>query len=306
MTAAPVFIVGMPRSGTTLLQSILNEHELVAIAPETHFLTKFAKRYKDPKQCLKNFVLSERFRYLGITPERLKNCVKQYPTMTHFSIFDCILREFANNHGKSIYGEKTPGHYEYVGKLLEWYPNARIIWMVRDPRAVAASYQNVPWNRTGVEGASIRWRSCTKKLYRWKQDQRIYILKYENLVVDPKITLRFITEFLNITPLPEKILEKNRKAFYANNIEGWEDNHLKAARKKVTTKPLYKWKNQLSEKQIRRIECITSREIKKMDYEKLFKGTYVSYIESYYCVFNLLADNPIIFFNKLKKLFNFE
>jgi len=101
---SPIFIVGMPRSGTTLLRSLLNQHPRIAIAPETHFLSSFVRKGNTPDSCWQEYVSTERFGYLGINATAVSSRLDQDSTISYKGIFYALLREYAYLMNKPICG----------------------------------------------------------------------------------------------------------------------------------------------------------------------------------------------------------
>lgn len=299
---SPIFIVGMPRSGTTLLRSLLNQHPLIAIAPETHFLTMYQGNSKSPESCLQEYLSSERFRYFGIKQENVYLRLKKEACLSYKKVFDALIKEYALYVNKPIFGEKTPGHYEHLTTFFQWYPEARVLWIIRDPRAVAASYQHVPWHKGGVTGPAIRWRSSIKELQKWKKDGRVFVLKYEDLIMSPQLSIDAICDFLNVDSIPKTRLETNRDDPSLNHHKGWEHEHLKSSAKSISTRPLTKWKAELTSKQIAIIESLTSRGMEEMNYKKEYNKSFFQYINTYISVAHLLSQQPNIIIHKILNL----
>ena len=163
----PIFVVGVPRSGTTLLRMMLNSHSRIAIAPETHFFRLFwANRHKygdlnkdNNFQKLWNDLT--KCKYFGDL--KLKNVQKIYEDLfngkrSYKAIFTKLIKEYAKQHNKTRWGEKTPGHLEYIKTILSFYPHAKMIHIIRDPRDVALSLKKVPWGSNDVFPIARFWK----------------------------------------------------------------------------------------------------------------------------------------------------
>ncbi len=156
-----IFIVGLNRTGTNLLRTILNCSPDVAICDETHFLKHwvgyrgYQREFANVGTTLSDdgikkivdyiyLIRDNAFRGMNfwkwiqrnipreIFFQRLSNANKN-----EHAILDVVMDLFAN--GKPIRGDKTPAHIHSVSTLLEWYPRAKIIHMLRDPRAIFVS-----------------------------------------------------------------------------------------------------------------------------------------------------------------------
>jgi len=162
-----IFIVGVSRSGTTLMRKILDRHSRIAIATENHYLGHLLpwegaahsfRRMGDPRDDadihrMVGLIYSDRvqrgsrlresspfWRWLArkVPRDELEGRLLA-AERTERGIFTALLRTYADRRGKAIMGEKTPAHIARVDTLLAWYPGGRIVHMMRDPRAVFVS-----------------------------------------------------------------------------------------------------------------------------------------------------------------------
>ena len=162
-----IFVVGVSRSGTTLMRRVLARHPRIAIADENHYMGHLlpghgvrhaVRRVGDLSvdanvRRLVDLLYSDAFqrgsRLRDVSPF-WRSLPAQVPRAelerrllagerSERGVFRAILRLHADLQGRAIPGEKTPAHYRWAAELLEWYPTARVIHMVRDPRAVYVS-----------------------------------------------------------------------------------------------------------------------------------------------------------------------
>ena len=158
---APIFVVGAGRSGTTLLQRLLSAHSRIAIAPETHWLRQAehrtgrpaAEEPADPEAAFAGYAANLRFRDLGIDQARWRALAEATPGPRLRAGFAALLAAYAERAGKPRVGEKTPGHVFWAQLLLEWFPDARLVVIMRDPRAQAASMMETPWGLPALAAA---------------------------------------------------------------------------------------------------------------------------------------------------------
>ena len=163
---APDFIiVGTPRSGTTLVQRLASELVGVRVPPETHFFVHFYPdlikrntfplRSPDLEEELDNFAALPTSQGLqlviGAVLEVLgKEC------RSPADLFSAVVRVLAGS--AQVVGEKTPDHLKWWQPLTRAFPFLKVIWVVRDPRAVVASSLKVPWGMNNPLLLAERWR----------------------------------------------------------------------------------------------------------------------------------------------------
>ena len=305
---APFFIVGVPRSGTTLLRTLVCEHPQIAIPPETHFICTWMQKYSSPQDCWENYAATPEFSTLMIDPVKVSERIKQQSTNANgfYKIFNSILIEYASSKQKKRVGEKTPGNYEHLDTIFSWYPNCKIIWIIRDPRALCASYLKTPWSKDDVLIPAFRWRKSMTLLNKWKEDHRILAIDYENLILKPKNTLKLVWEFLGEESVT--IDYTNRSSFTDKDkcTNKWEYSHLVAASRPISTQPLNKWKAELSSRQIELIEFISQAGMKQKQYTIAPKKTLIKRTWTLIALLWQLIKKPHIvltsLYNKISKL----
>ncbi|WP_161634957.1 sulfotransferase family protein [Leptolyngbya sp. Heron Island J] len=263
---APIFIVGMPRSGTTLLTSMLSAHPRIAIAPETHYFSYWLQEYKTlDLASSKDFELfwqalsrSQRFSYFGIDANKTRERILSKGPPSHQHILSGWLEEYANNINKPRWGEKTPLHYQSLDHILTWFPNARVIWMLRDPRAVTASLQKVPWASNYIHIHAQQWQaSLTRFEQTWQKDARVQLLRYENLVQQPETSLIALCQFLGETYRTDMLIARSETHTPLINRQGWAVQHLESALQPISAHALNKWHHELASHQIEMIDSLT-------------------------------------------------
>lgn len=200
----PVFVVGQPRSGTTLLRAVISAHPRLHVMAETHFLSFWQRRHAKADfgsaagfHAFWDALVAERFpgrdEFTGRALARIEAADERSPR----SIYRALMEEDAARVERPRWGEKTGANLYYLETLFNWYPDARIAWIVRDPRAVAASIVRMPWGPVTVTGAARSWRRAVEvEGARWEGDERVLFLRYEDLVFGPERELRRLCTFL--------------------------------------------------------------------------------------------------------------
>jgi len=135
----PIFVVGHPRSGTTLLASMLGRHPDIVSTPESLYLNIVRFQVapvlsKGPEAVLK-VIENSPMRFLVLDRDILLTALKALDTLSEATVFQTVLECFRAADGKPRLLEKTPWHLRGMDDLFEWFPDARILWIMRDGRA---------------------------------------------------------------------------------------------------------------------------------------------------------------------------
>lgn len=217
ITNPAVFVVGCPRSGTTLLQRMLDAHPDLAIANDTHFITRAAKKIlrtdPDPDltpELIEAVLAYRRFYRMGLDEADVRMAARDCAKYGEFVSRLYDLRGQAK--GKAYSGEKTPDYCRQIPRLAALFPHARFIHIVRDGRDTALS--TLDWaNENKGPGKWELWQSdpvgTCALWWRWQVSQgstegsqlpadRYQEILYEDLVNDPEDKLQSLADFLEI------------------------------------------------------------------------------------------------------------
>jgi len=206
----PCFIVGCERSGTTLLAVLLDRHSQIAITPETHFLSLVPRRMPHSplthEQLLDRLFANPHTAELKLDRGKLADRFSRMPA-DFAALFRALLEEFSATHGqgKPRVGEKTPLHLLEVPTLLEWFPDARVLCIVRDGRDVVLSLMSMPWcSERRLRPLCCLWIRLLRLAEKFSRDfpDRFLLLRYEDLLQSPCETLGQIDQFLGLSLEP--------------------------------------------------------------------------------------------------------
>ena len=225
---APVFLIGMPRSGTKLLRDLLNKHPSIRIPDsETAILPMLVNEwqlYGDialEKNFEKFFVrISQQFffdylkqRGRPMTVEKWRENIREY---TPAGVFEGLVRADTENHYGTdiVWGDKSPSYINHVGLINDLYPSARIIHIVRDVRDYCLSI-SAAWGKN-MYRASYRWGQSVSKACTDGDllEGRYLQVHYEVLIESPELVLRNICSLLDLSFTPQMLtLEKPSENF---------------------------------------------------------------------------------------------
>ena len=147
-----IFILGLGRTGSKFYMQLINSHEDIFISPELIFRHPIKKDFYtlletsikegDTVDIIvdKLFNFNERLTFTKIITKigklRLTEGMLNLKKLTSYSIFDCIIKLAAEYEKKNIYGAKFPIHHKYSEELINYFQDAKILYITRDPRAI--------------------------------------------------------------------------------------------------------------------------------------------------------------------------
>lgn len=249
----PVFIVGMPRSGTTLIQGILCNTKRYFPMPETHFFVRAA--YNLPEE---NLTKKNRKRIRRKLRKKSKFKIdKEFPNYltTQKDIFEYLVDQF-NTDGVHTFLEKTPRHVFFYSKILEYYPDAKFICMIREPKNVVSSQlTNSPKKNKSIIRLSLLYNKIAAVILKIKEHNNVLLITYEKLTGDTELTLRNICKFLNISYDAKLIENVAAPPGIVFPHEFWKYKNI--YQEKVQENITDKWRKTLSVNQANTINFIT-------------------------------------------------
>ena len=285
----PIFVVGVGRSGTTLLRSVLSAHSRLAVTPETHFLAIWEQRAAAGFEAAwSHYLASRRFADLAVAPGRCREILETSPERTPRAALAAILAAYGEARGRPRVGEKTPGHWRRARELLDWFPEARVVVTLRDPRAVAASKLQAPWagRAMRLHDTSLRrltrlhvlteearlWVRCYDEVVpRLLEDPRATLVAYEALVADPEGETRRLCEFLGEAFEPAMLTDRGDQdapggAGLDMGWAEWRERHHATARRPVDGGSLDKWRAALGPREVAAMEAVAGRAMTRLGY----------------------------------------
>lgn len=217
----PVFLLGFPRSGTTLLRVFLDAHPDLAIPFESFVLIDFAKRAPrygnlatgtDRRRLVEDLLGSKGIRSWNprVEPEDfdLDRCG------TYAAIVEQLFAAYARRCGKPRWGDKTPSYTRDFHVLYELFPQAKFLHLIRDGRDAAVSLVRQQWGPGDYLTALSQWNEVvtwSRKMGRMLPRGQYLEVRFEDLTADPEAVLRQIAAFLEL-PYDPRMLEGQASA----------------------------------------------------------------------------------------------
>lgn len=273
----PIFIVGAQRSGTTLLRYILSSHPRIYIPPESNFIPRYfgshPKGILSRGQAIKTVagILDYRmfFKDWGTDRPDPEQLVDSLNTITPATILDAIYGQYAALHGSERWGDKSPIYSDYVDLLVEIYPKAQFIHIIRDGRDVALSmlnsYQSPRFFYVDLYYAAKEWKQRVNNARR--SGQRLakgnyYELHYENLTANPIEEIEMICDYLE-EELEPGMAEPHSTANSSHHSKGIHSG----TRKPLNTESVGKWKSRMPEQDQRLFQSVAGDLLIELGYE---------------------------------------
>jgi hypothetical protein len=215
-----VFLVGVWRSGTSLLHALLNQHPDVGLMYEAElpllwslFLTGRSKSDWAERWEFWNNALSRH----GLDPAEVA------PASTLRDAVRSVYRDYAALKNARIWGEKSPNYWDRLNRVLKQFPNARFIVLLRDPHGVCRSVIEAAQGSRyfARPGMPLRALFACELLKRQsdilrRRDVPVHVIQYEDLVRNPEAELRGICDFLGL-PYDSRMASlatADRRGFY--------------------------------------------------------------------------------------------
>lgn len=277
----PVFVVGYPRSGTTLLQALLaTQGELVAF-PETHFFcTVFAENptfrqtidYESAKGVLESISQKSGITFEDDFISAIQNSSDIVSIKDFFEAL--VLKLFPECVDLSKrWLEKTPDHGLYMEQIARYYPEAKFVGIVRNPFFAINSRTKYfpPKTRNLLKFLAIQWAGHLNAFEKFvaSNPDKAFMVKYEELTANHEDLISKICQFLGIEFEPERLKNYGEKAkAIIQPFEHWK--------KDVKTSHIYirneSPKSVFPVRKILKIQSIVLEKMKKYGYEPIYPG----------------------------------
>lgn len=259
----PFFVVGAPRTGTTLIRRLLSNHSRVAIPPESGFLIDYLEAERVPLDQKKQLLCEEpELAYWELQPtgEELA------PFESTAACIDFLHRKYAGQRGKDVWGQKTPKMVRATDLLSAEFPDARFVHVVRDGRAVALSLNQSKAHRLHVRYGARRYANDARlglELER-RHPHRTHRVRYEDLMTDPERVLRSLCEFLGLE-YEATMLDTGTEAVQLTPQEQEAGHHVNVEQP-IDPSFVDKWRDGLSPTELQMIEHEAGAVMKELGY----------------------------------------
>jgi len=274
----PILVTGVFRAGTTLITQMLNNHPgLEMVYDSVNFMRFSYKRY-DPLDDMSNATalvkevqgrIETRCGFKFDFDAVIKKIKDQ--KRTYALIYDTIMSELLLKESNAkIWGEKTNLVWTKIPDFFEMFPKGRVVHIIRDPRAILASWKKMTY-APGCDYLDSLFNCVhsmdSMKEYKKKfKDKRYYPLRFEDLVTDPESTLKSLCEGLDIEfdkKMTDPGLFKNRK-----KGGDWKGNSMFAKKiQGISPAVVDTWKSKLEPWEVWFAQLVAGDRMKEYGYE---------------------------------------
>jgi len=263
MYKQPVFIVGSPRAGTTLMQSILCKSEQYFPIPETHFFSKVVHGF--PEHNLNEFQKKKMLRILKRKSKINIDEAELLPFSSKKEIFEFIIGRY-NKNNKNTFLEKTPRHIFHYSEIMNHYPDARFICMIREPRnTVSSILQMRPEINKSVTRVAFLYNKIANRILTISKNRNVFIVRYEDLVNNTKETLYDVCNYLRLPYNSHLIEDVAAPPEIISSHEKWKDRNINFT--EIKKNDPERWKNFISENSGDMIAFIAGSHALQFDYK---------------------------------------
>ena len=256
----PLFVLGVSRSGTTLLRVVLDRSPGIAIPDESFFIPLLARRHRgkvDRGRFLDDVSRLSTPAAWGLSPADIATRLR--PGMQTGEAIAAIFEAHAAKEGKPRWGDKTPMYMRHLRVLERLFPDAQYIHLIRDGRDAALSFLRMPegtFTRTWAHPHSAAdfaclWRTevaAARELGQRVGSSRYFEVGYEDLVARPEDMVRRICEFASL-PYEPAMLD------YRGAVDVSEKPHQQRLLQPLTP-GVRDWRTQMTAEDVRAFESI--------------------------------------------------
>jgi hypothetical protein len=267
----PLLVLGVRRSGTTLLRVMLDRHSELAVPDESYFVPQLADRhlrYVDPDEFVDDLRRIDTVAEWDVPLEKVRARLTE--RMPIGAAIGTVYAVYAEERGKARWGDKTPMYMQNLRLLERLFPDALFVHLIRDGRDAALSFLSMPkglmtetWMQPrDVSAFAGQWRAEVKaaqRLGRRVGDGRYLEVRYEDLVGDVEQVLRRISTFARLS-------YEHAMADYAGNVDVSSKPHQQSL-KRPPTAGLRDWRLQMSPDDVGSFDRVAGDLLAELGYE---------------------------------------
>ncbi len=269
----PLFVLGVRRSGTTLLRMMLDRNSTIAVPDESYFIPQLASRHRgrpDVDAFVDDLRRLPTIAEWGVPVNAVRDRIR--PGATLGDALTAVYEVYAERQGKRRWGDKTPMYMQYLGLLERLFPTAVYVHLIRDGRDAALSHLAVPpgimtesWDYPrDAAGFACQWRTevlAARALGQRVGSDRYLETRYEELVARPPDELGRICAFTGLGYEPSMLEYAG-----AVDVSAKAKAHQQSLRK-APTPGLRDWRTEMATHDVDAFEAIGGDLLGTLGYE---------------------------------------
>lgn len=259
---------------------MLTSHSRIAIPPETWFLLSLVEQLPldrvlsgtELHQAISVMTSHYRWPDMAVSAEELRERAARLDVARVRDLAQIVYDIHLQRSGKVRWGDKTPPYIRIIPQLATLFPGARFIFLVRDGRDVAKSFQSLMIYGKTIRQNTVEWVEANRWARKWLASPHagsIMRVRYEDLVVDPESVLRGICAFIGEQ--------------FETHMLTWQDSverlvpkrelhvHEKLART-TSHDDVGRWKREMSGREVFMAEAFMGRDLRRFGYDCQFRS----------------------------------
>lgn len=278
MAGKQIILLASERSGTNLLRAIVSMHPDISSPPPCSVVSLLAKRaykYLMPTHSdhldalIEDAVLATQTHLnkwdIALDQQDIR---RRMPTPSFWGLFQALNEIYAEKEGCTSWFSKEPDLFTYIYEIALHMPNARFVYLVRDGRDVAASMLRGGIHEYHIYGAACRWaaeqRACLTALSDPLLRNRVFMLKYEDLIAEPETCIVQLMDFLGMC------FDASQLEFYKNEAvlkHAQLSEFWKNLSKPIDAANHGNYRSELQPREIEIFESVAEQEMQLLDYK---------------------------------------
>lgn len=246
-----IFVVGPPRSGTTLVKRIIESHSTVCgVGGETWFFLR--RNYTD-------------FRPPGVPAETMRHLIQGSESVVE--LFDRFADTVKQQADATQFLEKSPEHALRIKWIIEHFPNSTIVFVARDPRDGLRSAREHPaiWSTFPEEdrlgGYLAVWERSVQAYLHHADHKSVLMVRYEDLCHETRKTVQTLMKSCDIG-MEKQQLDPD---VYGDTETSVSETHVRL-KEPITTESIGKWRQALQKNEVARVERTLAHEMRALNY----------------------------------------
>lgn len=284
--AKRAFIIGSPRSGTSMFRLLMNEHSEVVAPPECGFMQWLASRFGNwvPDDGYDTFVSAllqtRKFETWNLDKEAILSQLQHHQPSDYATLCESVYLAWDKEQGRSasVVVDKNNYYISHLDEIAAVWDDAVFIHLVRDCRGVVASYLDMVIMKTeseyapklvsDVEAIAKEWMGNVTTVQTWLEQQpenRRITLTYEELLLNPAAELTRVLELFDLN-YEESMLDFHKSNRQFNTEPSATIDWKKKTKEPLDTRNVDNYKDRLTAEQLEQVTELSSSVLSRFGY----------------------------------------